>query len=87
MHGLNFVIVSITGAAIGFEVTDFGVIREPESVFFHLSNSGFSYDDIPVVVAPLPCSDYPGDLSALFSDIPAASASLGIFICIEFVVY
>ncbi len=81
-------IVSITGTAIGFEVTDFGVIREPESVFFRFIDSGFSYGDIPAVVTPLPCSDYPGNLSALFSDIPAASesASLGIFMCIEFVV-
>ncbi len=78
--------LSHAGTAIGFEVTDFGVIREPESVFFILIDGGFSYGDIPVLVAPLPCSDYPGNLSALFSDIPAASASLGIFMCIEIVV-
>ncbi len=78
----------IIGAAIGFAVADLGVICESESLFFDLSDSGFSYGDIPVVVTPQPCSDYPGNLSALFSDIPTASASLGIiiFMCIELVV-
>ena len=82
-----FCLLCLLGAAIGFDVTDLGAIHEPASVIFSLSGNGFSYGNIPVQVTPLPCSDYPGNLSALFSDIPAASASLGAvynYVCPDF---
>ena len=81
-----FCLLCLLGAAIGFDVTDLGAIHEPASVIFSLSGNGFSYGNIPVQVTPLPCSDYPGNLSALFSDIPAASASLGAVYNIMFAV-
>ena len=68
------------GAVVGFGVndTDFGTIIEGgPPVFFSIGGTGFSYGTISVQVTPLPCSDYPGDLTALFSNVPTASASTG----------
>ena len=68
------------GAVVGFGVTDtdFGTIIEGgPPVSFSIGGAGFSYGTISVQVTPLPCSDYPGNLTALFSNVPAASASTG----------
>ena len=63
---------------IGFgDNSDFGTITEGSGVFFTVNTAGFSYGTITVQVTPLPCSDYPGNLSALFNNVPAASASAG----------
>ena len=42
-----------------------------------MEGTGFSYGNIQVLLTPLPCSEYPGDLTALFDDVPDASASTG----------
>ena len=56
---------------------DFGTFTEGQAVFFSVEGTGFGYGIIPVLVTPLPCSDYPGNLSALFDNVPAASATVG----------
>ena len=72
-----------SGAVIGFgDNPDFGTITEGSGVFFSLDTEGFSYGTISVQVTPLPCSDYPGNLSALFDNVPAASASAGMWIVV-----
>ena len=68
------------GATIDFSSVDgpdFGTFTEGQSVTFGVNGIGFGYEVIPILVTPLPCSDYPGNLSALFSNVPAASASVG----------
>ena len=66
-----------TGAAVNFDVTDLGTIAEGQFVSLSVASSGFSYGNIPVLITPLPCSDYNGNLTALFTDVPPASASIG----------
>ena len=66
-----------TGAVVGFETRDLRILAEGQSIFLIVDGRGFSYGSIPVEVTPLPCSDYPGDLSTMFNDIPAASITLG----------
>ncbi|XP_064395240.1 uncharacterized protein LOC135342430 isoform X2 [Halichondria panicea] len=63
-------------AVVGFKTRDLRILAEGQSIFLMVDGRGFSYGSIPVEVTPLPCSDYPGDLSALFSDIPTASITL-----------
>ncbi len=62
---------------VGFKTRDLRILAEGQSIFLIVDGRGFSYGSIPVEVTPLPCSDYPGDLSALFSDIPTASITSG----------
>ncbi len=71
------------GAVVGFETPDLGSVREAEDVVFGLIDNGFSYGEVPVVSTPLPCRDYPGNLSILFNNIPSASASLGMVIIVS----
>ena len=76
------------GAVIGFATDpDLGTVIEGDFVSFSLGGSGFSYGTISVQVTPTSCSDYPGDLSALFSNVPATSASTGmcaVGVCVTF---
>ena len=50
----------------------------PEGEIFRVRVSafGFSYGSVPVQLTVLPCSGYPGDLTAIFDNIPQDSASL-----------
>ena len=75
-----------SGAVVGFRDITVGVpglpsfstsVSEGAQATLAIEGSGFAYGNVPARVTPLPCSDYPGDLSALFDNVPAASASLG----------
>ncbi len=73
---LLFCFTFLVGAVVGFKNRSLGVIVEGQSRFLIVDGTGFSYGDIPFRVTPFPCSEYPGNLSALFNDLPAISASL-----------
>ena len=77
-----------SGAVIGFRDITVDIpglpsfsssVFEGGQVALAIEGSGFAYGNVPVRVTPLPCSDYPGNLTALFDDVPAASASLGMY--------
>ena len=74
-NNVNF----IAGAVIDFDSddTDLGTIAEGQFFVLGVEGTGFSYGNIQVLLTPLPCSDYPGNLSALFNNVPDASASPG----------
>ena len=70
---------SFSGYLINFKVdnADLETIAEGRFIGFSLAGSGFSYGNIPVLITPLPCSDYNGNLTALFDNVPPASAHIG----------
>ena len=59
----------LAGANIGFLVNLTSAFEGSELILA-VSGVGYSYGTIPVQVTPLPCSDYPGNITALFGDIP-----------------
>ena len=55
-------------------------VTEGGSIFADVQAVGFSYGNIPITVTPLGCSDYPGNLGDLFTNIPVNSANPGMWI-------
>ena len=53
-------------------------MTEGFSVSYVAQAAGFSYGAVPIILTPLACSDYPGNLSDLFTNIPPNSANPGV---------
>ena len=69
-----------TGVRIGFSVTDYKVDEGKDLVVEVDRFQGLLFGPVLVSVTPIACSDYEGDLSLLFTDVPAKSADPGIFL-------
>lgn len=61
------------------EFLDLSVV-EGEPIRFEITARGFSYSGIPVAVTPVACSEYPGNLSATFDNVPEDSADPGTYV-------
>ena len=66
------------GISVDFNLDDVDLtVTEGQAIGFSVSAFGFSYGSFPVQLTALPCSGYPGDLSAIFDNIPQDSATPG----------
>ena len=75
---MHIVFVLFAGYVIDFQTADLGTIAEGQFITdLRVTESGFIYGSVPVFITPLPCSDYSGNLTALFDNVPPASASIG----------
>ena len=72
----TYVIIYAIGIEIRIQPSELDVM-EGSFEIFEVQGSGISFGNIPVLVTMLACSDYPGNLGDLFSDIPAVSADPG----------
>ena len=72
------------GISVDFSLNSVDLtVTEGEMINFIVIAFGFSYDFFPVQLTVLPCSGYPGDLSALFDNIPQDSASPSMYLFIS----
>ena len=65
------------GVQIGFAITEYNIGEGDEFVIEVDQLQGFLFGPLLVNVTPIACSDYEGDLSSLFANIPADSADPG----------
>ena len=79
---------SYIGIQVGFPTTEFDLLEGDTVIATIRGFQGLSFGSIPVAVTPLACSDYAGDLTELFTNIPATSAdpckmAVILFVCMD----
>ena len=70
----------LTGISIDFSGPNEFDIIEGDIAGVVLEALGVSFGEVPVTITPLPCSEYSGNLSELFSNVPQDSADPGMLL-------